>query len=61
MTNDTEYKGFLIIQSKYRVRCRNCGFKGQAVLGDEPIQDAEAGMADWCPVCGHAALEADRE
>ena len=60
MTDDKEYKGFLLINKTYKVRCLNCGFKGNANLGDEPIQDPDAGIADWCPVCNCQALVADR-
>lgn len=57
--NETEYKGFLLIQKTYRVMCRQCGFRGKAVLGEEPIQGADAGAEEYCPVCNHQALVAD--
>ena len=59
MTNDTEYKGFLLVRSKYKVWCSHCGFRGEANLGKEPILTAEADGADYCPVCGVLALVAD--
>ena len=60
MTNDKEYKGFLLIRTTYKVRCLQCPFRGEANLGAEPIVTEEADGADWCPVCGALALVADR-
>lgn len=57
--NDEEYKGFLLVKQTYKVKCRACGFRGQAVLGKEPIQGMESGGEDWCPVCNSLALVAD--
>ena len=59
--NDKDYKGFLLIRQTYKVKCHQCGFRGDANLGKEPIQDVEAGCADFCPVCGYQALAADNE
>ena len=59
MTNDEDYKGFLLVRSTYKVRCLNCGFRGEANLGKEPIVTEMEGGADWCPVCNAAALVAD--
>ena len=59
LMNDEEYKGFLIIRQTYSVKCKQCGFRGKAKLGKEPIQDIDAGGAEFCPVCGHLALAAD--
>ncbi len=54
-----EIKPFLVIRSTYSVRCLNCGFKGEAKLGKEPINLEEKDGADWCPVCGALALVGD--
>lgn len=51
-----EVKAFLLVRQTYKVKCRGCGFKGKATLGDEPIQTEEAGGETWCPVCGALAL-----
>lgn len=59
--DDRDYKGFLLIKQTYKVRCRSCGFRGNATLGDEPIQGADTECFDWCPVCNAAALGADNE
>ena len=59
MAEETGIKGFLLVRQTYKVRCRNCGFKGNAALGDEPIQTEEAGGETWCPVCGALALVGD--
>lgn len=58
---DPDYKGFLLIRQTYKVRCHACGFKGEANLGKEPIQNVDSGAADWCPVCNSLALVADTE
>lgn len=52
-------EGFLIVRMTYRVRCLQCGFRGKANLGKEPIQSAEADAADYCPACGALALVGD--
>lgn len=52
-------KGFLLIRQTYKVKCRNCGFRGNAYLGKEPILSPEADGAEWCPVCGALALIGD--
>ena len=49
-------KGFLLIRTRYKVRCRSCGWRGEANLGDEPILTNEIDGADYCPVCGALAL-----
>lgn len=51
-----EVKAFLLVRQTYKVKCRSCDFKGNATLGDEPIQTEEAGGEDFCPVCGALAL-----
>ena len=55
-----EDKGFLIIKSTYRVRCRNCLKSFYANMGKHPItiQMIEHGGEEYCPVCGHLALVA---
>lgn len=53
------YKGFLLVRQTYKVRCNNCGFRGNAMLGAEPIVTDEQDGADWCPVCNHLALVGD--
>lgn len=59
MVND--YKGFLLIRKTYKVKCQQCGWKGKANLGEEPILTEEKDGADYCPVCGYLALMADKE
>ena len=58
---ERESEGFLLIRSRYRVRCLQCGWRGEANLGSEPIVTEEYDGADWCPVCGHLALVGDEE
>lgn len=57
--NNEDYKGFLLIRQTYKVKCANCGFRGEANLGKEPILTDEADGADWCPLCHALALVAD--
>ena len=59
MSETEDYKGFLLIRTAYKVRCQNCGFRGEAHLGKEPIVTEEMDGADYCPVCGALALVAD--
>jgi DNA-directed RNA polymerase subunit RPC12/RpoP len=54
-------KGFLLIRQTYRVRCQQCGWKGEAKLGSEPILTEEVDGAEYCPVCGHLALVGDEQ
>lgn len=56
MTDIKNYPGFLLIKKTYAVKCLQCGFRGKAVLGDEPIQTEGVDGPDWCPVCNHTAL-----
>jgi hypothetical protein len=51
-----EEKGFLLIRSTYKVVCLNCGFRGNANLGKEPIITEEQDGADYCPLCCALAL-----
>lgn len=48
--------GFLLIRSSYEVCCRNCGWRGTAHLGREPVVTEEQDGADYCPVCGALSL-----
>lgn len=59
MIEKEPYRGFLLIQRTYSVRCQNCGWRGKAVLGEAPIVTDEHDGADWCPVCGALALVGD--